>query len=104
MQHTYFCLFCQQPFTAHNSRAKFCSIKHRVAYFRKKRKDQQLVSENKAASEVEDYPEFKEYLSKANVTETQEKPRKCYRMLHFRGICGFFALLSGLRYVIGRFA
>jgi len=28
------CLYCHKTFFAHNSRAKFCSLKHRVAYFR----------------------------------------------------------------------
>jgi hypothetical protein len=35
------CLFCKQAFTPKNPKALFCSTKHRVAYFRLKRKVQQ---------------------------------------------------------------
>lgn len=35
------CLFCKQSFTPKNPKAQFCSTKHRVAYFRLKRKVQQ---------------------------------------------------------------
>ena len=39
------CLFCKLPFTAKSSKARFCSLKHRVAYFRlKKRNDSTLGS------------------------------------------------------------
>jgi len=35
------CLFCNQVFTPKNPKALFCSTRHRVAYFRLKRKVQQ---------------------------------------------------------------
>jgi hypothetical protein len=35
------CCFCKQAFTPKNSKALFCSTRHRVAYFRLKRKVQQ---------------------------------------------------------------
>jgi len=75
-----FCLYCHGAFTARNRRAKFCSVKHRVAYFRLREnlKQRQLDTESKAIkpaqscgpiplpdltnrSQLEEYPEFKEY-------------------------------------------
>ena len=39
------CLFCKVSFTAKSSKARFCSLKHRVAYFRQlKGNDSPLVS------------------------------------------------------------
>ena len=35
------CCFCKQAFTPQNPKALFCSTRHRVAYFRLKRKIQQ---------------------------------------------------------------
>ena len=35
------CGFCLQAFTPKNTKAKFCSTRHRVAYFRRKRKLEQ---------------------------------------------------------------
>lgn len=33
------CLFCEQPFVAKSGKARFCSLSHRVAYFRARKRN-----------------------------------------------------------------
>lgn len=63
------CCYCDQPFTAKNSKARFCCTRHRVAQFRRQRILQnqvpQLRSQPPATllEDIEELNKFREVLN-----------------------------------------
>ena len=53
------CLFCMQVFTPKNSKARFCNVNHRMAYFRRQRKLRQQLEHKQFIQTKPERPPFK---------------------------------------------